>query len=323
MSTPVTPPAEPLEERCFLSSATAHNPAPVSSPASAQYAAIAAPTPSTGDTGNVNGGPDGEDVTGGPSSDNQVSPSQGNSNANGEPADTSNAQDGNQVDASDVVGTTSSGQEASGNVIDPTRGTDGGPTGVVVQPESVERPQGVDIAVPSKVTEAVLEASQETGHAGMQALASSGEFRHPEATHTIFNSCHPITATLITASQSADTHAPIPHTAAEIVGRAEADTVVPPRGEAPIVEQAARALWDFGRFDLLSSFADTIAGFAHESAAVGTLVAEAQTHNVAWTVSAIVLGADAILVGHWYAARRRAAREGAAGQDQLSFPFAS
>jgi hypothetical protein len=82
---------------------------------------------------------------------------------------------------------------------------------------------------------------------------------------------------------------------------------------AQTVEAALPMVIDFGRQNATASFADAIAGFAHESAAIGTVVSGAGTHVRAWTVTAAVVGVDVILIGYWRASRKT--KSGAKGDD--------
>jgi len=80
---------------------------------------------------------------------------------------------------------------------------------------------------------------------------------------------------------------------------------------APVIlKSTTDALLGLGRPDVLGTFADAITSFAHESAAAaaaaaGTLLASSETHYYKWEVTGAVLGIDALLIGHWYAIRRR------------------
>jgi hypothetical protein len=74
--------------------------------------------------------------------------------------------------------------------------------------------------------------------------------------------------------------------------------------------------------DPRAAFSDALASFAHESAALGAIMAEAaaggslSSHGRAWAVTAGVLVADAFLIGAWHTharAKRRAKRAAVAG----------
>ena len=81
-----------------------------------------------------------------------------------------------------------------------------------------------------------------------------------------------------------------------VVGTIDAST--------PVANAAVPMLLDFGRTEALASFADALAGFAHESAALGDAINTATgTHARAWAVTFAVLGVDAILIGYWRASR--------------------
>lgn len=73
---------------------------------------------------------------------------------------------------------------------------------------------------------------------------------------------------------------------------------------AQTVETALPMAVDFGRQNAMAAFADAIAGFAHESAAIGAVVTDAGTHVRAWAVTAAVVGVDVILIGYWRASRK-------------------
>jgi hypothetical protein len=81
-----------------------------------------------------------------------------------------------------------------------------------------------------------------------------------------------------------------------VVGTIDAST--------PVANAAVPMLLDFGRTEAIASFADALAGFAHESAALGNAITTAAgTHTRAWAVTFAVLGVDAILIGYWRASR--------------------
>ena len=87
----------------------------------------------------------------------------------------------------------------------------------------------------------------------------------------------------------------------------------------PALEAAASSLMDLGRPDALTTFADAIAGFAHESAALGTAMSAVATHGGAWAATFAVLSADVVLIGYWRATRRRNVRGGKS--DENGHPF--
>jgi len=107
------------------------------------------------------------------------------------------------------------------------------------------------------------------------------------------------------------------------IARGAAAIVEPLRDAAPAMEAAAGLLLNLSRPDALATFADAMAGFAHESAAVDAVLATAQSRSLPWIVTAAVLGADAVLLGHWYAARRNERRRLAAEHDRLPFSIRS
>lgn len=85
-----------------------------------------------------------------------------------------------------------------------------------------------------------------------------------------------------------------------------------------IVEAAAPVLVNLGRMEL-ATFADAIAAFTHESAAVGTIMAAPVTHFRACAVTALTVGIDAILIGCWRAGRRHTKSRGP--ERRGHFPF--
>ena len=121
-----------------------------------------------------------------------------------------------------------------------------------------------------------------------------------ELTPAIFNTRHPITP------QDVETQpllAPLTYPAA--VTQAVAEVARSPL----VVKPATEAILSLTRTDLLATFADAIASFAHESAATpAASLASIETHHYKWHVTLGVLGIDAVLIGHWYATRRRNTR---------------
>src|SRR5882762_7804812 len=79
MPVPTNRPAEQLENRLFLSTAASH-PVSVSDKAGATVHAAAAPA-ATAQSGNVNGGPDGQNVTGGPADGSETPQAHSSDNA--------------------------------------------------------------------------------------------------------------------------------------------------------------------------------------------------------------------------------------------------
>jgi hypothetical protein len=133
------------------------------------------------------------------------------------------------------------------------------------------------------------------------ALPTAPQASDAQLIATIFNTRRPITpqdvalqATLLT-----------PITAASALTRTVTEVARSPL----VINSATDALLSLSRTDLLASFADAITSFAHESAAApAASLASLETHHYKWQVTLGVLGVDALLVGHWYATRRRATR---------------
>ncbi len=75
-----------------------------------------------------------------------------------------------------------------------------------------------------------------------------------------------------------------------------------------LVEVAATSLLEIGHSDGLIAFADAMASFAHESAALGGIVDSAGNHAAAWATTFGVLLVDAILIATWQESRRRKTR---------------
>jgi len=90
------------------------------------------------------------------------------------------------------------------------------------------------------------------------------------------------------------------------------------RGAGAMTELAAQMLLDRGQLDAMAAFATAVANFAQESLAIGTVVTSQATHTRAWAVTVGVVAVDAVLIGRWYAMRRRRQR----AIDAATFPFA-
>jgi len=82
-------------------------------------------------------------------------------------------------------------------------------------------------------------------------------------------------------------------------------------------QSLAIALPKLGSLNAMMAFADAIASFAHESAAIGSVVAITENHALAWTITFGVLAADSVLIGY-YRAKRNAKRR--ADQAQTENP---
>jgi subtilase family serine protease len=101
--------------------------------------------------------------------------------------------------------------------------------------------------------------------------------------------------------------------AGQLVVRGVAGVVQSVQQTSPQVLLAAiPKFFDFGSSDSVSSFADAMANFAHESAALGLIVMPGSTHVRAWAVTFGVLGVDVILIGYWRGSGRLRRRGGAA-----------
>jgi hypothetical protein len=83
-------------------------------------------------------------------------------------------------------------------------------------------------------------------------------------------------------------------------------------------EAAASSLLDVTRSDGMIAFADAMANFAHDSAALGNMVDAAGSHARAWATTAGVLIVDAILITSWHESRRRKGRAAAVNRQLFS-----
>ncbi|MDB5320561.1 MAG: hypothetical protein JWN40_2192 [Phycisphaerales bacterium] len=95
---------------------------------------------------------------------------------------------------------------------------------------------------------------------------------------------------------------------ARAIVRVVTEMVSHPENAGAIVQAAAPILLDLGRTDAIASFADAIAAFAHESAAVGTVVPSVRGHAGAWAASIAIVGIDAVVICHARRSRRSFAR---------------
>ncbi|MDB5358447.1 MAG: pcp 2 [Phycisphaerales bacterium] len=93
------------------------------------------------------------------------------------------------------------------------------------------------------------------------------------------------------------------------------------RAAGPILAatEPANVFYHFANFDPIATFSGAIKAFADESASIPLIgAAETDGHfSRAWTITAVVLAIDAVLVGRWYAdrsaARRARSKAAAAG----------
>ncbi|MDB5323466.1 MAG: hypothetical protein JWN40_5097 [Phycisphaerales bacterium] len=321
MPVPTNRPTEQLEGRLFLSTAAPHAVAASDKAAAAVHAAAAPTTPApAARSGNVNGGPDGQNVSGGPAEASQAPPAQSSDNAEtastadqGEiapslPAPTT-GESSNQSEGSDAAQTSSSGQVNIGEA--PTQTSDNS--------ESASATESASAAKSASTTFYAAGGLQGVApQARVVAFDGHGDGAPVELARTAFNSRRPIEAEAV-ESHLTQVMATIPQASFTVIADAVTTMAQPLRGAPPLAEATIRALLKLSRPDALATFADAIAGFAHESAAVGTLLAVTETHRFPWVVTTGVLGVDAVLVGHWYAARRERQRRIAAERDRLPF----
>jgi hypothetical protein len=88
---------------------------------------------------------------------------------------------------------------------------------------------------------------------------------------------------------------------------------------ADAASAAALAVPGLMQFNAMTAFADAMAEFAHESAALSTVLAVVGDHRRAWAVTAGTLIVDAILIGQWQTRRRRNARRNRVGAEGSLF----
>ena len=185
--------------------------------------------------------------------------------------------------------------------------------GVTNSSDSAALPSAVEASlVPSParsqaISEAVLGTSailEGTANAGdREASRVAGEAPRTDVTAVVFN-----TRQLVTPNDGEARAAALP--LASLVAPHATGAF---SGRAPMVLKSsadALLLLGLGHPDILGTFADAITSFAHESAAaaaaaVGTMLTAPETHYYKWEVSGTVLGIDALLIGHWFAIRRR------------------
>jgi hypothetical protein len=177
------------------------------------------------------------------------------------------------------------------------------PPPTIAPPDNSPRPQDAKtVLTDTAITPAIAQTAQRPTDAPPAPFIAA-----------IFNTRHPITPDAAALTAINITTAPTPTRAVTTLA------VQSPR----IIKSTADALLSLTRPDLLATFADAITNFAHESATTvaDTLLAAPETHYYKWQVTAAVLGVDALLVGHWYAARRR--QRAAAATAAHSNPFST
>jgi hypothetical protein len=299
-----------------LSAAAVHHAAPVDTTAAPARAAVEAKSVAPPAPANADGGPDGENVTGGPTDAAQsAAPEQGDgedaaAGGGGNAGTTSperTAEDGaSAVDPVEVSSSSdSAGPDAtvipSETTIPAAATADFVPVGV--NPTSTAAPVVDDTAPPSFVAAAVQTAASVDVVLGSVARSA-------------FNSRVPIAASAVGQAAADSLPVAVIHTlqgAAAPAAAAIASHLAAAPDVPSVADAAARAILALHQPDAGTLFADAIAAFVHDSAALGTLAAITMApttgmHTRAWAASAAVIAADAVLLGQWYAARRREQR---------------
>lgn len=338
MSNSIFPPSlapEPLEARRLLSGGVSHptsgappQAAPAqSAPAIPASARATAKSPAATDAEDSAGEADAAGESGDGNDNAPAAPQQGTQQGDGESSDAAPASDGESVAPAGTTGnvedTTVPGAAAGSSQAPtptPARATvavAAAPIGSAAEPAPTAPVRLPD--PPDTFGAPIFLASQAVSSVPPASFSTVGELAASELAHTVF-STRAVLA--VSAVERAGVQA-IPAMLRTLLGNAgPAADALPASPGAPatpdvadLADLAARAMTTLGRPDAVAAFADAIAGFAHESAALGSL-ATAETaffhapggHGRAWAVSAAVVAADTILIGQWYGARRRAAR---------------
>jgi hypothetical protein len=182
-------------------------------------------------------------------------------------------------------------------------------------------PTTIAVATAAKTTEAKSVAPSTEG--SVQSLASSALTAAARATFSLLPDANLVVRVVggtpaTTGAGAATTTLPWA-TAAHATGQV-ISAVVPQAAAKTVV--AAEAMLHVNAIDAAGLFSDALAAFANDFATIDAPTVPQTTHR-AWAITAAVLAADAILLGHWSAKRSKLTKQasGTELEDRPTTPF--